>query len=106
MRKFALILCGVLLFCFTNYGFIKWWNSHHGLDHVWDTLTRDWLLLITIADACFFAAFVFIWLIGDMRNRGFSFMKKFLIFLAVLVTGASTFLIYLAFRPEQKQVNN
>ena len=100
MRKIFLIFCGVTMFCFINYGFIKWLHSGHQPVDVWQALTQDWLLLITVTDACIFTLFVFTWLLADMKKRDFSMMKKTLVFFAVLVTGVSAFFIYLAFRPK------
>ena len=101
MRKFFFILCGVVLFGFINYGFIKWTQSGNGLADAWHALTQDWLLLITVVDACVFTLLVFAWLVADLKKRRLSRLQKALVLVAVTVTGASAFFIYLAFRPVQ-----
>lgn len=100
MKKLFLIFCGIAVFGFINYGFIKWLQSGHQLIDVWQALTQDWLLLISVTDACLFTLLAFIWLIKDMKRRNYSLQKKALIIFAVLLTGTSAFFIYLAFRPQ------
>jgi hypothetical protein len=102
MKKAFLILSGITMFCFINYGFIQWLNSGHTFIDVLKTLTQDWLLLITVVDACLFTLLCFIWLFADMKKRGFSSLKKAFIFLSVIFTGISAFFIYLAFRPKTR----
>jgi hypothetical protein len=98
MKKAFLIFSGITMFCFINYGFIQWLNSGHTFTDVWKLLTQDWLLLITVVDACLFTLLCFIWLFADMKKRGFGLFKKFFVFLSVMLTGTSAFFIYLAFR--------
>jgi hypothetical protein len=105
-KRLFLIFCGIAVFGFINYGFIKWLQSGHHLIDVWQALTQDWLLFISVADACLFTLLAFIWLIGEMKKRGFSFKKQAMIFFAVLLTGTSAFFIYLAFRPQPNESMN
>ena len=102
MKKTFLFFCALATFCFINYGFIKWLYSGHRLIDVWQALTQDWLLLISVTDAFIFTLLVFVWLFGDMKKRGFSLMKKILVFFAVFLTGTSAFFIYLALHQKEK----
>ncbi len=85
----------VLYFLFFSYGFYQWLYSGHTLATVWETVTHDWLLLITFIDAGAFTLLCLLYLWRDATRRGLSPGPKAAWLTGTLLIGVPVFLLYL-----------
>jgi hypothetical protein len=102
MKKPLLIVAATGLFLFYNYGLYQWIQSGHNFNDVWRAATSDWFLAVTLLDMSLFSLLFLIWLYRDMERRNFSGGRKFLLLFITLITGVVVPLLYLAFRPAEK----
>jgi hypothetical protein len=102
MKKTIFLTAAILIFLFFNYGLYKWLEQGHTFKHVWWSMTHDWFVAVTFFDALVFMTICAVWLFTDMKKRGFSVLKMMLIFLALIITGSITLLVYLAYRKSSK----
>lgn len=94
-KKYILPAVAALLFLFFSYGFNRWLASGHSMATVWETVTRDWLLLITFTDAGAFTILCLLYLWRDATRRQLSTGRKAAWFTGTLLFGVPVFLLYL-----------
>lgn len=98
MKKILLILAATALFLFYIYGLYQWIRSGHSFGDVWQAITSDWFLVITVLDMSLFSLLCLLWLYRDMQKRKFSKGKTLLLLFGTLIVGVVVPLLYLAFR--------
>jgi hypothetical protein len=101
MKKTILLLTAIVLFLFSSYGFYQWLQSGDTLLTVWETLTRNWLLLITFVDAGVFTILCLFFLWRDASRRGLRPGRKIGWLSGTLLLGAPVFLLYLVDREKR-----
>lgn len=83
-----------------------WWLSAYdtvgaAITDSWRTLTSNVMNLIILSDAFFFIALVFLWVLRDARERGWTGARRWGWLVAMTLVGCPALLVYLALRPEK-----
>jgi hypothetical protein len=98
MKKPLLTIVALALFAFYNYALVRWIQSGHNFNDVWQAATSDWFLAVTVFDMSLFSLLCLIWLYRDMSKRHMGTAKKLRLLLLTLITGVVIPLLYLAYR--------
>jgi hypothetical protein len=106
MKKILLLTAAVLIFLFFIYTLYRWLEQGHNFKYVWWCITNDWFVAATFFDALVFMTICAVWLLSDMKKRGFTTLKMIFIILALIITGSVTFLVYLAYRKKLPRVKS
>jgi hypothetical protein len=98
MRKPLLLIAATLILAFFIFSLFKWIEQGHTFKDVWWSMTNDWFVAATFFDALVFMSICTVWLVSDMKKRGWTVLQMILVIIALILTGSATFLTYLAFR--------
>jgi hypothetical protein len=100
-----MITSAVLIFLLFNAATYWWVKSFDSLaaaiSLTWTTIINNWMILIIICDSIFFLLLIFVWLLGDARERGSTGFRRWGWLVAMIAFGSPALLIYLVLRPRQ-----
>ena len=100
MRRPLLVVFAVLFFAYEQLAFFRWTSQFGGvgagLSHAWATLQADPMVFMAWNDMAVFTAVVLVWLWRDLKQSG----RSMIWWLATLLMGCPSLLLYLARRPE------
>ena len=102
-HRALIILAAVLTFLWFNVATYWWVNSFDSvaaaIGRTWSTIINNWMILVIISDSIVFLLLIFVWLLGDARQRGWTGFKRWGWLIAMIAFGSPALLIYLVRRP-------
>ncbi|HEY5884192.1 MAG TPA: hypothetical protein VIT88_05860 [Pyrinomonadaceae bacterium] len=106
MKKHSslILVAMVVIFVWFNVA-TYWWVSSfdsvaEAITQTWNAITSNWMILILLSDSAVFLVMIFVWLLRDARQRGWTSYKGWAWIIAMLVLGSPALLVYLIIRPE------
>lgn len=96
-------LAAILIFIWFNVATYWWVNSFDSLgsaiSSTWHLMTGNWMLLIILIDSLVFLFLIFVWLLRDAAQRGWTGYQQWLWVPAILIFGSPALLAYVVLRP-------
>jgi len=106
LHRALIVVTAVAIFLAFNIATYWWVNSFDSvaaaISRTWTTMINNWMILIILSDSFVFLLLIFIWLLGDARQRGWRGLKRWGWLVAMLAFGSPALLIYLTFRPSKQ----
>ena len=106
--KTSIVVAAVLIFVWFNIATYWWVNSYDSLGaaivQTWLAIISNWMLLIILCDSTVFFVLIFVWLLSDARQRGWTGYKRWGWLAAILAFGSPALLIYIIARAQKGSV--
>lgn len=97
MRRPLLLAAAAVFFAYIQYSGYLWLRDHgpigNALQHAWETIMRDPIVLMAWNDMAVFTALVLTWFWRELKSNG----RSMLWWWATLLGGCPPLLVYLAF---------
>jgi hypothetical protein len=103
-KRAIIVVAAVSIFIWFNVATYWWVNSFDSLGsaiiQTWGEITGNWMGLIILCDSGVFLILIFVWLLRDARQRGWTGYKRWGWIPAILGLGSPALLIYIVARPK------
>lgn len=105
-HRTIIAIAAVVIFLWFNLATYWWVNNFNSaaeaISLTWKAITTNWMIIIIISDSIVFVLLIFVWLVADARQRGWSGYKRWGWILAILAFGSPALMIYLVSRPAKR----